>query len=237
MVIANLLLSTAQKELGVKEAPSNSNNVKYNTWYYGRAVSGKDYAWCMAFVQWCFDQIGKRLPFMTASCSALLNWYKSNKPECIVREPLPGDIIIYNFGHTGIVESVTASSITAIEGNTAAGNVGSQSNGGGVFRRVRSKTLVTAYIRPYPEMPAKEEDDNMDVVRFKELYNEMRKELQDNDSGKWSEEARAWAISTGLIAGSGTEINGEPNYMWEDILTREQFVTVLYRFAKMMGMG
>ena len=81
----------------------------------------------------------------------------------------------------------------------------------------------------------KKEDDDMDVVRFKELYNEMRKELQDNDSGKWSEEARQWATSAGLIAGNGTEINGEPNYMWADVLTREQFVTVLYRFAQMMG--
>lgn len=79
------------------------------------------------------------------------------------------------------------------------------------------------------------EDDDMDVVRFKELWGEMRKELQDNDSGKYSEEARAWATSTGLIAGNGTEINGEPNYMWADVLTREQFVTVLYRFAQMMG--
>lgn len=80
------------------------------------------------------------------------------------------------------------------------------------------------------------EDDDMDVARFKELWGEMRSELQDNDSGKWSEEARNWATSTGLIAGNGTEINGEPNYMWADILTREQFVTVLYRFAKKAGM-
>ena len=84
---------------------------------------------------------------------------------------------------------------------------------------------------------SKEEDDDMDVARFKELWGEMRKELQDNDSSKYSEEARTWATSTGLIAGNGTEINGEPNYMWADILTREQFVTVLYRFAKKMGMA
>lgn len=37
----------------------------------------------------------------------------------------------------------------------------------------------------------KEEDDDMDVARFKELWGEMRKELQDNDSSKYSEEARA----------------------------------------------
>lgn len=80
-----------------------------------------------------------------------------------------------------------------------------------------------------------EEDEDMDVARFKELWGEMRKELQDNDCGAWSKDAREWAVSTGLIAGNGTTINGEPNCMWADVLTREQLVTVLYRFAQMMG--
>lgn len=75
----------------------------------------------------------------------------------------------------------------------------------------------------------------MDVTKFKELWNEMRHELQDNDGGLWSEEARQWAIATGLVVGNGTKVDGEPNYMWEDLLTREQLITVLYRFAKMMG--
>lgn len=79
------------------------------------------------------------------------------------------------------------------------------------------------------------EDDDMDVARFKELWSEMRKELQDNDCGTWSKDAREWAVSTGLIAGNGTTINGEPNCMWADMLTREQLVAVLYRFAKLMG--
>ena len=39
----------------------------------------------------------------------------------------------------------------------------------------------------------------------------------------------------GLITGNGTVINGEPNYMWQDLVTREQFVTVLYRLAQIMG--
>lgn len=79
------------------------------------------------------------------------------------------------------------------------------------------------------------EDDDMDVKRFEELFLEMRMGLQDNDAGTYSNEARNWATSSGLIAGNGTEINGEPNCMWQDFLTREQFVTVLYRFAQMMG--
>lgn len=79
------------------------------------------------------------------------------------------------------------------------------------------------------------EDDDMDVNRFKELWLEMRKELQDNDASAYSAEAREWATQNGLIAGNGTTINGEPNCMWGDILTREQFVTVLYRWTQMMG--
>lgn len=79
------------------------------------------------------------------------------------------------------------------------------------------------------------EDEDMDVVRFKELFDEMREGFRDNDSANWSKEARDWAVNTGLISGNGETINGEPNCMWEDLLTREQLVTVLYRFAQMMG--
>jgi hypothetical protein len=79
------------------------------------------------------------------------------------------------------------------------------------------------------------EDDDMDVEKFKELWLEMRQELKDNDSNTYSKEARTWATEIGLIAGGGTGEDGNPNYMWEDLLTREQFVTVLYRFAQIMG--
>lgn len=79
------------------------------------------------------------------------------------------------------------------------------------------------------------EDDDMDVEKFKELWLEMRKELKDNDSNAYSKEARTWATEIGLITGGGIGKDGNPNYMWEDLLTREQFVTVLYRFAQLMG--
>ena len=75
----------------------------------------------------------------------------------------------------------------------------------------------------------------MDAAKFKEMWLEMSKELQDNDAGQWSEAARAWAISNGLINGNGSTVDGEPNCMWADVLTREQFITVLYRFAQIMG--
>ena len=72
MATAKDVLNVARRELGTKESPPNSNNVKYNTWYYGREVSGKAYPWCMVFVQWVFAQAGVKLPLRTASCGALM---------------------------------------------------------------------------------------------------------------------------------------------------------------------
>ncbi|MEF2907939.1 MAG: hypothetical protein U0O42_01740 [Oscillospiraceae bacterium] len=81
------------------------------------------------------------------------------------------------------------------------------------------------------------EDENMDKDRFAELFGQMRKDLQDNDCSQYSEEARQWATEKGIVLGGGTLEDGELNYMWQDMMTREQFVTVLYRFAKLAGLA
>lgn len=79
-----------------------------------------------------------------------------------------------------------------------------------------------------------EEDEDMDVNRFKELWLEMRKELQDNDAHDWSEEGRSWCVDNGIVQGGEKDgFNG----MWEDVLTREQMAVMLYRFAKFLGMA
>jgi len=77
------------------------------------------------------------------------------------------------------------------------------------------------------------EENGMDLTRFKELWDEMRRELQTNEASAWSEAAREWAVSNGLFVG-GAE-GGEANYMWQDVLTREQLAVVLYRFARLTG--
>lgn len=78
-------------------------------------------------------------------------------------------------------------------------------------------------------------NDEMDLNEFAQLFDELRKTLQDNDCGAYSQEAREWAIHKGLIAGNRTMINGSLNCMWQDFLTREQFVTVLHRFYQLMS--
>ncbi len=80
--------------------------------------------------------------------------------------------------------------------------------------------------------PVAKEESIMEGKQFKKLFDEMRQQWRDNDANEYSKEARQWAADSGLIKGS---TSGEFNGMWEDLMTREQLVTVLYRFAQLMG--
>jgi len=79
------------------------------------------------------------------------------------------------------------------------------------------------------------EDDDMTQEKFNEYMANYRNEHQDNDASTYSAEARAWATSNGIVKGGGDMPDGNPNYMWEDFLTREQMATLLYRFAQLIG--
>ncbi len=68
---------------------------------------------------------------------------------------------------------------------------------------------------------------------FAKLFTELRNGLRNNNCSEYSLAARNWATANGLIVGGGTLENGEPNYMWQDFITREQMATVLHRFAHM----
>ena len=174
------VLAVAVKELGTKEYPANSNRVKYNTWYYGKEVSGAAYPWCMAFVQWCYAQAGIPLPLKTASCGALLRWYQEHDPACIVKEPVVGCIVIFDFpggaatDHTGLFESRTNSTVTTIDGNTG---TTSDANGGAVMRRTRSISYAKpVYIKPRAIW--NEEDLDMTKAEFlKSLTDDEAREI------------------------------------------------------------
>lgn len=164
MATAEKVLSIAREELGTKESPANSNKVKYNTWYYGREVSGSAYPWCMAFVQWVFAQAGVPLPIKTASCGALMNAAKKSG-QWVTKDYRPGDVVIYDFpggaatDHTGIVEAVLETGVTAIEGNTS--QTGSQNNGGQVCRKTRPLDQIVGVVRPEFE-----EEDGMNIDKL-----------------------------------------------------------------------
>ena len=150
------VLQIAEWQEGVVEMPSGSNKVKYNTAYYGQAVSGKVFAWCMVFVWWVFREAGFNL-YKTASCTAFVNRFRAFSPGQIVTgDYKPGDIVFFDFSgkrkkteHCGIVTAVDGGSVLTVEGNTGTDN---DANGGAVMQRTRRVGLVTCAIRPgYPD--------------------------------------------------------------------------------------
>ncbi|MBD5169958.1 MAG: CHAP domain-containing protein [Oscillibacter sp.] len=182
-------LKVAQGELGNTESPAGSNRTKYGAWY---GMDGNP--WCMMFVQWCFAMAGRQLPHRTASCSDLLSWYRKYASERIVTAPKPRDIVIYNFGHTGILESAAADTVTVLEGNTSAGAAGSQDNGGGVFRRTRSRTLVQAFIRPF-------DNYEEDIMTGEEIYKELNNYLKKQPVPSWAKAELEEAVRLGITDG------------------------------------
>lgn len=149
MATANELLNIARGELGIVESPANSNRVKYASWY---GLNGQP--WCVMFVMWVFNYAKVALPTRTASCTILMNAAKA-AGSWITSNYKPGDVVIYDWGndsvpdHCGIIESVTSTSIVAIEGNTAVGN---DSDGGQVMRRTRKLSTVLGAVRPVYEV-------------------------------------------------------------------------------------
>lgn len=152
MTSVNDVLNIARGEIGYREGANN--NSKYGAEY------GMNYnPWCVMFIWWVFKQAGASDRFYgggkTALCSTLFNYHRSYSQDVGTSALQAGDIVFFDFSgrkrdtsHVGIVESVSGSSVVTIEGNTSSGNGGSQSNGDGVYRRTRSKSLISCAYRP-----------------------------------------------------------------------------------------
>lgn len=201
------ILHVATAELGVKESPPNSNQVKYNTAYYNRSVSGPAYPWCCAFVWWVFREAGAAELFYggqkTASCTTLYNHYR--KQGLTVEQARPGDLVFFNFdgqagvmNHVGICESCEDGYVITIDGNTGATN---EANGGAVMRRKRALKYVGGVARPKYE-----EEENLTE---KEIRAIVRDELAAIEAERAAQPVPAWgmaeweaATKAGLVDGT-----------------------------------
>lgn len=109
--------------------------------------------WCGDFDAYCYRLAGSKAVVRAWASVNLLRRARGLKQ---VREPNPGDIVIYNFDadadleHTGLFERwvVKGRSFLAIEGNTRAGTTTSDAGGGeGVGERERTVAQVNAFMR------------------------------------------------------------------------------------------
>lgn len=127
--MAQRIVDYELSQLGIGDVKGN-NNVKYNTWYYGKAVSGNGYAWCMAFQSYCADQmgvLGTAIP-KTVSCYEAVKWYKERGRFKAAGyyggtyTPKAGDLVFYysdnHYSHVGMITAPPVNGyLQTVEGN------------------------------------------------------------------------------------------------------------------------
>ena len=238
MATAKDVLAVARKEIGVKESPANSNNVKYNTAYYGREVhdtASAKYPWCMVFQWWLFHQAEADGLFYgggkTASCGTLMDYARAHG-QWVTGGYRPGDIVIMDFpgnkvktDHCGIVVTALTDGVRTIEGNTGVGN---DSNGGEVMERTRPLSVIIGAYRPhYAAETVEKEDKPMTYKYLKDIPEKFRPIINQ-------------LMTAGIIQGDGSDQNGNGDVI---NLTHEQVRTLVFVYRgggfdrKLMAVG
>lgn len=117
-------LDYARRELaaGVREATGKNDGVPASRYNHGEAKP-----WCASFVAWCFREAGIPLPGRTYKLPSVDYMERQLADKGTrVTDPQAGDIICFRWRmgsdkgpgrHVGIVEAVSAQTITTIEGN------------------------------------------------------------------------------------------------------------------------
>lgn len=173
------VMKKASSYIGTKESPANSNNVAFNTHYYGRAVSGDDYPWCCVFVWDVFRMAGASDLFYggrkTAYCPTYESWALSKGLSVGKGNGRYGDVATMDFGkgrasHIGfILAKLSDGTYQTIEGNTS---VTSDDNGGAVMVRVRPQSVIRYIFRPqYSEGYLSIGDAGPDVAEMQKMLN------------------------------------------------------------------
>lgn len=155
MATAKQVITEAVSHAGYTETGNNVN--MFGKWY---GMNGA--AWCAIFVSYCMNKAGAGSLIKgaatakgTARVSDFMRHAQKHKWAKIKpADAVAGDIVIFDFpggyetDHVGFIRAASkGKNIYTIEGNTSSGT-GSQSNGGGVYKRTRSFGTVHSIWRP-----------------------------------------------------------------------------------------
>jgi len=118
---------SAAGESGSVRIGGNTNNVKYNTAYYGFAGNNPDKAWCVVFIWWVMRKAGVPATVFPKVASVfkqknanVRDFFKErHRFEPASSMPKVGDLVIFKSSHIGIVENVQGNTIFTVEGNAS----------------------------------------------------------------------------------------------------------------------
>lgn len=160
------LVSIVRKEVGNKEVGGNNRGpaiIKYQraTW-----LDPDAWPWCAAFVDWCIKEwlnvpgvceaLGIENPEewrpKTAGAFDLANWARKHGRKVLDEnsDVQAGDIVIFDFSHTGfVVEDAPRSvnTLETVEGNTNGAGDRESTTGDGVWAKRRARSLAKQFVR------------------------------------------------------------------------------------------
>lgn len=123
------ILNLARQQVGVTESPPGSNNVKYNTDYYGGPVDGAAFPWCCSFIWWLFYKLGISDEFCggakTAYCPYVVNYARNTGRWITNGQYKPGDLILYDWNGDGSADHIgICLTWNGVNGQIIEGNAG-----------------------------------------------------------------------------------------------------------------
>lgn len=154
MILSELALDYAIKEIGKEEIPHGSNWGPHVQKYLATVGITFPASWCMAFVYWCVDQAAKELgiPNPLHKTGGVMDMWNHTQSRYIHKVPKLGAIFIMDFhnghGHTGLVKNIVftpESKIFTIEGNS---NENGSADGYEVCNRPQGRlgSIIKGYI-------------------------------------------------------------------------------------------
>jgi hypothetical protein len=137
----------------------NTNNVKYNTAYYGFAEDNPDKAWCVVFIWWVMRKAGVPATVFPKVASVFKQRNANVRDFFKARDrfmsasstPKVGHLVIFKSSHIGIVENVEGNTIFTVEGN-ASNRIRRRSYS-------RGNSNIDGYCHPAYDMVEDEEED------------------------------------------------------------------------------
>jgi CHAP domain/Putative peptidoglycan binding domain len=145
----NALLAALDREVGYRETRDTKHPDGNVTKYWQALDPGlQGQPWCAAFQSWVWRTAGRPLPpidrpYGFVYCPDAVTWARRNGVWSTSGRYTRGDLVFFDWTghglaqHVGCVIADDGSTLLTIEGNTSAGDVGSQWNGGQVCRRMR----------------------------------------------------------------------------------------------------
>ena len=169
--------SAAGVGFAAKPPGTNTNNVKYNTAYYGFAENNPDKAWCVVFIWWVMRKAGvpatvfpRKASVFRARDGGVRKWFKDrDRYKAPSSMPKEGDLVIFKHSHIGIVVNVNSDTnkISTIEGNAS--------------NRVRHRSYnfgnpdIDGYCRPAYEMVEEEDMTPQQAAQLKAIADKVER--------------------------------------------------------------